>query len=1013
MAGNGASLNVGASTSAFNSAMKSMVADMKNVQSEFNLASTQAKLFGTETDNLKAKQTQLTSAISIQNNMVNTYSERIKTIANNIDSMKTKQSDLTAKIQDTTEKYKESVAETGKDSEASKALEDELDKLNKQYTALDKSIASNTNNMNNLESKMSNTKASLLENNKALDDTNNKLKTSSLDEFSTKMDKVSSSTGKVANAMAPASLAIGGIGVASAKASVDFETSMAKVFTIADETQVSYGDMKKAIMDLSTQTGISANEIADDVYEAISSGQSTGDAVNFVSNATKLATAGFTSSSSALDVLTTIMNSYGMSADQVTNVSDKLITTQNLGKVTVDQLAQSMGKVIPTAQSAGVNLDNVGTAYALMTSKGIDSAESTTYINSAINELSKSGTNASNALQQMTGETFQQLISSGKSLGDIFGIMADGASASGKSLNDLFSSQEAGKAAMVLGTDSGKDFDDMLNQMQNSAGATQTAFDKMDKTTGQDLKKSFNELKNAGINLGDALAPITSQISGGLSDIAKFLSSLNQEQLKTIATVGLMVIGFTGLMKTVSTVAGGLSALSSGFSILSKGFSFITDIEKVNTKLPLLGKAITSVGGIAKTVFTTVIGFFEANPVVLGITIAIAAIILLYNKCTWFRDGVNEIFSWIANLFTVTLPNAFNSIVTWFTELPSKLPTIWENIKTAFSTGWNNIVTFFATAIPSWIDSVVNWFGTLPDKIGYEIGLVIGTLAKWAVDVVNWITTNVPTWIDNIVNFFAELPDKIWTWLVNVVTKITTWGINMTTWVTTNIPLLITNIVNYFSQLPSKIWGWLVQVVTNVETWGTNMLTTAETGMQTVYDGIVNTFTTLPDRMLEIGTNLVKGLWSGIKNSASWLMDQIDDFADSIIDGFKDAFDIHSPSRIMRDLIGTNIVKGISIGVQTETPNLQNAINSNMNGVISSLDQTVNVVTNGINVKDSSNGSTSSSNNSDSSKNNSINIQSILDKLDEVKNAVNISINGQSLMSYTNNNLALNSKRVR
>ena len=97
----------------------------------------------------------------------------------------------------------------------------------------------------------------------------------------------------------------------------NFQDAMAKVNTIADTSAVSLDDLSSQIMDLSNQTGISANEIADATYNAISAGQNTADAVNFVSNATSLAKAGFTDTGSAIDILTTIMNAYGLEADKV------------------------------------------------------------------------------------------------------------------------------------------------------------------------------------------------------------------------------------------------------------------------------------------------------------------------------------------------------------------------------------------------------------------------------------------------------------------------------------------------------------------------------------------------------------------------------------------------------------------------------------------------------------------------------------------------------------------------
>ncbi len=108
--------------------------------------------------------------------------------------------------------------------------------------------------------------------------------------------------------------------------------------------------MKKQIKELSDSTGVEAGEIAENVYNAISAGQKTGDAVNFVSKATDLARAGFAETGDALDVLSTIMNAYGLEASEVDKVSNDLIMTQNLGKTTVAELSSSMGKVIPTAK---------------------------------------------------------------------------------------------------------------------------------------------------------------------------------------------------------------------------------------------------------------------------------------------------------------------------------------------------------------------------------------------------------------------------------------------------------------------------------------------------------------------------------------------------------------------------------------------------------------------------------------------------------------------------------------
>ncbi len=232
------------------------------------------------------------------------------------------------------------------------------------------------------------------------------------------------------------SAGVAAAGTASAKMAMDFEDAMAKVSTITDTAEVPLAELEKQILALSNEIGISSTEIANNVYDAISAGQSTGDAVRFVTNSTKLARAGFADAGAALDVLTTILNAYGLEADKVTDVSDMLIQTQNLGKTTVAQLASSMGKIIPTANAYNVQLDQLCAGYAVMTANGVATAETTTYMNSMLNELGKSGTGVSDILKEKTGSSFTELMANGYSLADCLAIIGEAAAEQGLSFGD-------------------------------------------------------------------------------------------------------------------------------------------------------------------------------------------------------------------------------------------------------------------------------------------------------------------------------------------------------------------------------------------------------------------------------------------------------------------------------------------------------------------------------------------------------------------------------------------------
>lgn len=459
--------------------------------------------------------------------------------------------------------------------------------------------------------------ASLNEYKSRLKEVNEQLKfgKASIEEYTEKVQKAGEKVKDAGSGMTKKVTApILAAGAASAKMAMDFEDSMAKVSTIADATEVPMDEMQKAILDLSNQTGISSEEIAQNVYDSISAGQKTGDAVNFVSNSTKLAKAGFADAGAALDVLTTIMNAYGLKASEVTNVSDMLIQTQNLGKTTVADLASSMGKVIPTANAYGVSLDELCAGYAIMTENGIATAESTTYMNGMLNELGKSGTTVAETLKEKTGKTFKELMDSGMSLSDVLKIISDAATENNKSFGDMWSSSEAGKAGMSLLGDSAENFNGVLEQMQNSAGATNTAFEKLD-TNSTKIKKATNELKNDAIDLGttlmEELAPIIENIAEKISQFTEWFNGLSESEKQMIIQIGLIVAAIGPLLIVLGTVVSSGAKIIGGIPVIAKGLSGL-------------------------------FGIIAANPVLAIITAIVITVFTLWTTCDEFREGVLE-----------------------------------------------------------------------------------------------------------------------------------------------------------------------------------------------------------------------------------------------------------------------------------------------------------------------------------------------------------------------------------
>lgn len=308
-----------------------------------------------------------------------------------------------------------------------------------------------------------------------------------------------------------------------------YETSLAKVGTIADLGKLSIQKLGSQITDMSNTMGIAATDIAEATYQAISAGQDTANAVEFAGQAAKLATAGFTSTTSAVDILTTALNAYGLSADQATHVSDVLLTTQNLGKTSVDELSSSMGKVIPLAAAYNVSVENLSSGLAVMTANGIATAEATTYTKSMLNELGDTGSSVGKILQQQTGKSFAQLNAEGKSLGDVLQILYDSVGGDSTAFAGLWSSVEAGTGALSLASGGADKFNGVLAQMVDSAGATDTAYQTMTDTFQHCMESLQTTAENLSIDLFEAMEPGLKEAANWGTDCLNTLTSALNE----------------------------------------------------------------------------------------------------------------------------------------------------------------------------------------------------------------------------------------------------------------------------------------------------------------------------------------------------------------------------------------------------------------------------------------------------------------------------------------------------
>ena len=294
------------------------------------------------------------------------------------------------------------------------------------------------------------------------------------------------------------------------------------------------------------------------------------------------------------------------------------------------------------------------------------------------------------------------------------------------------------------------------------------------------------------------------------------------------------------------------------------------------------------------------------------------------NLKTWFSENWQGLLSFITTPFV----NGFNFVSTKFEEFKLGVDNLVTTVKQKFSDWVNAIVTFFTVDIPAGIDGFVNFLGSLPEKIGYWLGYALGTIARWGVDLVTWATTNIPLFIESVIQFFATLPGRVQEWLTNTLNNIIAWGVNMVNTGRQKASEFINAVISFIQQLPGKIKQWLDQAVEKVIQWATDLIREGKKAASDTVDAVVKAFEDLPGKIKDVGSDLVHGLWEGITSAGDWLKRKIKNFADNIIDGFKDAFDINSPSRVMRDAVGKFLPAGIGEGITDNADSALEAVDS-------------------------------------------------------------------------------------
>lgn len=289
----------------------------------------------------------------------------------------------------------------------------------------------------------------------------------------------------------------------AAKSSYEFEQefrkNMLEVATISTQVSDDMTGFMNRVMSITQEIPIKAPEAAKALYEIVSAGHDGADGMKILEVAAKSAIGGLTETATAADTITTILNAYNLSADKASSVSDQLFTTVRLGKTTFGELGSSIAQVAPIAAAYGIGIDEVLAAVASLTKQGTPTAEAMTKIRAAIqgtaNELGDAA---------FQGRTFQEALQ----------LINDKADGSASKMKEMLGTDEGLAAALALTGKNARSAASDLEELRDSLGATEAAFEKM-------KDEASNQLILLANNIQAYLRPLGENILKEVSDVAK------------------------------------------------------------------------------------------------------------------------------------------------------------------------------------------------------------------------------------------------------------------------------------------------------------------------------------------------------------------------------------------------------------------------------------------------------------------------------------------------------------
>lgn len=349
-------------------------------------------------------------------------------------------------------------------------------------------------------------------------------------------------------------------------------------------------------------------------------------------------------------------------------------------------------------------------------------------------------------------------------------------------------------------------------------------------------------------------------------------------------------------------------------------------VDTWNGITTFFSNVINAIKTAVSNFITTIINFFAQLPT---------------NIANFITNAYNSVVTWVSNMVAKAREmgqNFLNAVVSFFTNLPYKVGYFIGNTLTNIVLWVGNMVAKAREMGTNFINNVVSFFTQLPGKVLQFITSAFNNVQTWATNMVNKAREMGTNFINNVVSFFTQLPGQVLQFITSALNNVQTWATNMVNKAREMGTNFINNVVSFMQQLPGKIKQYLDSAINNLKTWVTQMGQKGKEAVQSLINNVMSAASGIASKVMSIGTDIVTGVWNGIKNAAGWFTDQVKSFFSGIVDGVKDALGIGSPSKVFRDEIGRWLPPGVVQGFEAAMPSAMKAIQKDLNKGIDNID---------------------------------------------------------------------------